>query len=68
MCRRVSCSKCGRPTYSGCGAHVEQVLGDVKPADRCRCRETKEAKSDAGAAGSGAGNKQRSWLGRLLGE
>lgn len=65
MCRRVSCSKCGRPTYSGCGAHVEQVLGDVKPADRCRCREAKEEKQDAGA---GAGNKQRSWLGRLLGE
>jgi hypothetical protein len=68
MCRRVSCSKCGRPTYSGCGAHVEQVLGDVKPADRCRCREAKETKQGAGVAGPGAGNKQRSWLGRLLGE
>jgi len=68
MCRRVSCSKCGRPTYSGCGAHVEQVLGDVKPTDRCRCREAKETKQTEGAAGPGPGNKQRSWLGRLLGE
>ena len=68
MCRRVSCSKCGRPTYSGCGAHVEQVLGDVKPADRCLCRETKEAKHNEGGAGSEAGNKRRSWLGRLLGQ
>lgn len=68
MCRRVSCSKCGGPTYAGCGAHVEQVLGDVKPADRCRCRETKETKHDTGVAVPGPGNKQRSWLGRLLGE
>ena len=46
MCRRVDCSKCGRPTFAGCGAHVEQVLGNVPPADRCRCREekAKEAK------------------------
>jgi hypothetical protein len=38
MCRRVECSKCGRPTFAGCGAHVEQVLRDVPRADRCRCR------------------------------
>jgi hypothetical protein len=41
MCRRVDCPECGRPTYAGCGAHVEQVLRDVPPADRCRCREVK---------------------------
>lgn len=40
MCRRVNCTKCGRPTYAGCGAHVEQVLADVPTTDRCRCRET----------------------------
>jgi hypothetical protein len=39
MCRLVECPKCGRPTYAGCGAHVEQVLGHVPPAERCRCRE-----------------------------
>lgn len=39
MCRRVNCTKCGRPTYAGCGAHVEQVLADVPTTDRCRCRE-----------------------------
>jgi len=43
MCRRVECSKCGRPTFAGCGAHVEQVLRDVPSADRCRCREEKSA-------------------------
>jgi hypothetical protein len=68
MCRRVDCSKCGRPTYSGCGAHVEQVLGGVAPADRCRCREAKEAKREAGTAGSGAGTERRSWFRGLFGE
>jgi hypothetical protein len=41
MCRRVECSRCARPTYAGCGAHVERVLGDVPPDQRCRCREEK---------------------------
>jgi hypothetical protein len=40
MCRRVNCTHCGRPTYAGCGAHVEQVLADVLASERCRCRET----------------------------
>ena len=39
MCRRVDCRKCGRPTFAGCGAHVEQVLGNVPRAERCLCRE-----------------------------
>ena len=62
MCRRVSCSQCGRPTYAGCGAHVEQVLADVPPAERCRCREqkVKEAKPPVQA-------ERRSWFRALLG-
>ncbi len=39
MCRRVTCSRCGKPSFSGCGAHVEQVLGDVPHAQRCKCNE-----------------------------
>lgn len=39
MCRRVNCGQCGRPTFAGCGAHVEQVLGSVAPADRCHCHD-----------------------------
>jgi len=39
MGRRVTGSKCGKPSWAGCGAHVEQVLGNVPPASRCRCRE-----------------------------
>lgn len=59
MCRRVECSKCGRPSYAGCGRHIEQVLGDVRPEDRCRCREEKTE-----AAPSAVG----SWLRGLLGK
>lgn len=39
MCRQLTCERCGRPTWAGCGAHVEQVLGHVPKDQRCRCRE-----------------------------
>lgn len=57
MCRRVTCGTCGKPTFAGCGAHVEQVLGDVPKADRCRCAETKSAKAATPAAGGEKSNK-----------
>jgi len=61
MCRRVECSKCGRPTFAGCGAHVEQVLRDVPATDRCHCREDERAaKGESGQAGD-------SWWSRLMG-
>ena len=43
MCVRTTCPTCSKPTYAGCGAHVEAVLGDVRPADRCQCRSASEA-------------------------
>jgi hypothetical protein len=39
MCRQVTCSDCGKPTWAGCGAHVEQVLGHIPKEQRCECRE-----------------------------
>lgn len=39
MCQRVTCSNCGRPTYIGCGRHVEAVLHDVPLDARCSCEE-----------------------------
>ena len=41
MCTRVTCPKCGKPSWVGCGQHVEQVLRDVKPEDRCQCPRPK---------------------------
>ena len=29
MCQRVTCKSCGKPTYAGCGRHIEAVLGDA---------------------------------------
>jgi hypothetical protein len=43
MCVRIDCLRCGKPTYRGCGRHVEEVLGDVPAEDRCQCKvETEE--------------------------
>jgi hypothetical protein len=39
MCRRIECEQCQKPTYAGCGKHVEQVLRGVNSSDRCSCRE-----------------------------
>ncbi len=62
MCRRIDCPKCGRPSFAGCGMHVEQVLGNVPPAQRCRCREDRATGPTAPGAGP------RSWLRGLLGK
>lgn len=59
MCSRVTCSECGKPSFVGCGRHVEQVLGDVPRDQRCRCRE------DAPGADAGA-RANRSFLRRLF--
>ena len=37
MCRRITCGTCDKPSFAGCGAHIEQVLGDVAVEDRCSC-------------------------------
>ncbi len=63
MCRRVQCSRCGRPTYAGCGAHVERVLGNVPAGQRCRCREEKAKGRD-----SSTGTRQGSWFRDLFGK
>lgn len=37
MCRAVQCQECKKPSWVGCGRHVEQVLAGVQAADRCAC-------------------------------
>ncbi len=36
MCRQVTCRKCGKPTWAGCGQHVDQVMAGVPKAPRCQ--------------------------------
>lgn len=43
MCSRIQCKECGKPSFVGCGMHVEQVLGDVPRADRCSCHSQPKA-------------------------
>ncbi len=57
MCQRVTCNTCGKPTYAGCGRHIEQVLGDVSVDKRCKCRESKRADQPA---------PKDSWIKRIL--
>jgi hypothetical protein len=35
MCEKVICRKCSKPTWAGCGEHIEEALFDVAKADRC---------------------------------
>ena len=35
MCYAVTCRKCGKTTWSGCGQHVDQVMRRVPAAQRC---------------------------------
>ncbi|MGW4813058.1 hypothetical protein ACWEPB_15640 [Kitasatospora cineracea] len=71
MCRRVTCKSCGKPTFAGCGMHVDQVLAGVPKAQRCSCAaDAKAAKAaKAGNAGStgGVAAPAGSWFSRLFG-
>jgi len=35
MCRAVTCRKCDKTTWAGCGQHVDQVLRGVPKSQRC---------------------------------
>ncbi|EGG16907.1 hypothetical protein DFA_07888 [Cavenderia fasciculata] len=37
MCRRVDCGKCTKPTWAGCGQHIESALSGVPVDERCKC-------------------------------
>jgi len=35
MCSAVTCRKCGKTTWAGCGQHVDQVMRRVPRNQRC---------------------------------
>ncbi|PRY21308.1 hypothetical protein [Pseudosporangium ferrugineum] len=39
MCRQVTCRRCGKTTWAGCGQHVEQTLRGIPKAERCAGHE-----------------------------
>jgi hypothetical protein len=45
MCSKVTCKQCKKPTWSGCGEHIEEALAGIALADRCQGHE-KSAKKE----------------------
>lgn len=44
MCYPVQCPACGKTGWAGCGQHVDDVMRDVPPAQRCSCADGVEIK------------------------
>ena len=36
MCEKVNCRKCSKPTWAGCGEHIEEALAGIAKVDRCQ--------------------------------
>lgn len=50
MCHKVTCDVCGKPTWEGCGDHIEHALVGVPVADRCHCKAFEGTDKPAGGA------------------
>ena len=37
MCYPITCPRCGKTGWGGCGQHVDAVMASVPAADRCEC-------------------------------
>jgi hypothetical protein len=48
MCRAVTCKKCGKITWAGCGQHVSQVLAGVPASRRCQGHASEPAAGNSG--------------------
>ncbi|MFA7323736.1 MAG: hypothetical protein WC005_05185 [Candidatus Nanopelagicales bacterium] len=57
MCQQATCRNCGKRTWTGCGAHVDQVMRGVPKNERCTCTAAQKA----------AARSQGGFLSRLLG-
>jgi hypothetical protein len=36
MCHKTTCRKCQKPTWAGCGNHIEIALKGVPKSQRCQ--------------------------------
>lgn len=43
MCYQTSCKECNKPTWAGCGNHIEKALADVPVPERCQCKMSMQA-------------------------
>ena len=37
MCHQITCPTCNKPTWEGCGEHIEYALKGVPLNERCTC-------------------------------
>ena len=44
MCKKVACDTCHKPTWEGCGEHIEDALKGVPTSERCTCPREEEKK------------------------
>ena len=60
MCVKVTCKICKKPTWSGCGEHIEEALDGIALADRCagHAGEVKKAQQMIGASADGIFGKK----------
>jgi hypothetical protein len=35
MCQKVTCRKCGKASWSGCGQHVNEVMRGIPKSQQC---------------------------------
>ena len=35
MCQPITCTDCGKTTWTGCGEHIEEALAGVPDDQRC---------------------------------
>ena len=45
MCEKVTCRKCNKPTWAGCGEHIEEALAGIAKVDRCQGHQGEPKKS-----------------------
>ncbi len=57
MCRKVTCRKCNKVTYSGCGQHLDQVFKGVPKDQRCTCSAVKASAKTSGDSKPGLMSK-----------
>lgn len=48
MCRAVTCRKCGKATWAGCGSHVNQVMSGIPRDERCSGHSSDDDSSEGG--------------------
>ena len=37
MCMLTVCDQCHKPTWAGCGQHIEEALAGIPVEERCKC-------------------------------